>query len=239
MHHSEQHIREQVCHIGRLMHQQGYIDGTAGNITARLSEDRILTTPSGLAKGFMQPEQLLIVNLNGDRVDKPTDANRHLQPTSESHMHLECYRKRPDVNGVVHAHPPTAVALTLIGYDFKQCIIPEMVVILGLVPTTPYSTPASPENRDAIAELIVEHDAIMLSNHGSLTVADELWDAYLKLESLEHGSKIIHRALQVGRITAKIPSHQVQKLLQQRQSLGLMRPGDEQRFANLLASSVN
>lgn len=236
---TEGQLRQQICQIGRLMHQKGFIDGTAGNITARLSKNRILATPSGLAKGFMQPEQLLIVDLEGNRVDEPTDANRHLRPTSESFMHLECYRKRDDVNGVVHAHPPTAVALTLIGYDFQQCIIPEMVVILGLVPTAPYSTPASVENRDAIAGLIEEHDAIMLSNHGSLTVANTLWDAYLKLESLEHGSTIIHRALSLGNITATIPPEQVQKLLQQRQSLGLMRRGDEERFAKLLESPVS
>jgi len=234
---SEQKLRQQICHIGRLMHTRGLIDGTSGNITARLDENRVLATPSGLAKGFMQPEQLVIVNLDGERVDEPTEANQHLRPTSESFMHLECYGKRTDVNGVVHAHPPTAVALTLVGYDFQQCIIPEMVVILGLVPTTPYSTPASPANRDAIAELINEHDAILLSNHGSLTVADTLWNAYLKLESLEHGATIIHRALQVGKITARISPNEVEKLLKQRESLGLMRPGDTQRFADLLSES--
>ena len=227
---SEYKLRQEICQIGRLMHSKGLIDGTSGNITARLEENRILATPSGLAKGFMQPEHLVIVNLDGERVDEPTEANQHLRPTSESFMHLECYRKRADVNGVVHAHPPTAVALTLIGYDFRQCVIPEMVVILGLIPTTPYSTPASPANRDAIAELICEHDAILLSNHGSLTVANTLWDAYLKLETLEHGATIIHRALQVGNIAAIIPSHEVEKLLKQRESLGLMRPGDENRF---------
>lgn len=233
---SEQQLRHEMCRIGQLMHQKGFIDGTAGNITARLDDHRILATPSGLAKGFMRPEQLLIVNLDGERVDELTDANHHLRPTSESYMHLECYRKRPDVNGVVHAHPPTAVALTLIEYDFKQCIIPEMVVILGLVPTTSYTTPASSENRDAIADLIPEHDAILLSNHGSLTVADTLWNAYLKLESLEHGATIIHRALQLGQITANIPPEQVEKLLQQRKALGLMRPGDRERFAKLIKS---
>jgi len=236
---SELQLRQEICRIGQLMHEKGFIDGTAGNITARLDDDRILATPSGLAKGFMTPEQLLIVNLDGERVDEPTEANRHLRPTSESYMHLECYRKRPDVNGVVHAHPPTAVALTLIGYDFKQFLIPEMIVILGLIPTTPYATPASPENRDAIAGLIHEHDAILLSNHGSLTVADTLWDAYLKLESLEHGATIIHRALQVGQMTATIPPEQVEKLLQQREKLGLMRPSDRERFADLFSTSVS
>lgn len=233
MQQSEQELRALICRIGQLMHQKGFIDGTAGNISVRLGDNRFLTTPSGLAKGFMQPEQMIIVNLDGERVDEPSSANEHLRPTSESYMHLECYRQRDDVNGVVHAHPPTAVALTLIGYDFQQCIIPEMVVVLGLVPTAPYSTPASPENRDAIAELIEQYDAIMLAHHGSLTVADSLWNAYLKLESLEHGANIIHRAEQLGGVQS-IPAYQVEKLLAQREKLGLMRKGDRERFAKLL-----
>ena len=146
-------------------------------------------------------------------------------------MHLECYRQRDDVYGVVHAHPPTAVALTLIGFDFQVCIIPEMVVLLGLVPTAPYSTPSSKENRDAITDLIREHDAIMLSNHGSLTVAKSLWDAYLMLESLEHSATILHRALQVSDGLKPIPPEQIEKLVSYREQFGLLRPGDRERFA--------
>jgi L-fuculose-phosphate aldolase len=238
MQQSEQELRALICRIGQLMYQNGYIDGTSGNISARLDSNCILTTPSGLAKGFMQPEQLIIVNLDGERVDEPNIANEHLRPTSEIYMHLECYRQRSDVNGVVHAHPPTAVALTLTGYDFQQCIIPEMIVILGLIPTAPYSTPASPENRDAITELITEHDAIMLAHHGSLTVADTLWNAYLKLESLEHGATILHRAEQIGGVKSTIPPQQVEKLLDQREKMGLMRTGDRERFAKVLSSPI-
>lgn len=234
---SEQELRALICRVGQLMYQKGFIDGTSGNISARLDSVRVLATPSGLAKGFMQPEQLIIVNLEGERVDEPTPANAHLRPTSESYMHLECYRQRSDVNGVVHAHPPSAVALTLVGYDFQQCIIPEMVLVLGLIPTAPYSTPSSSENRDAITELIKEHDAIMLAHHGSLTVAENLWDAYLKLESLEHGATILHRAEQLGGVKTIAP-HQLEKLLDQREQLGLMRKGDRERFSKLLATST-
>ncbi len=228
---SENELRELICRVGRLMHGKGYIDATGGNISARLGDDAFLVSPSGLATGFLQPAQLLIVNLAGERVDQPTAANADLRPTSESAMHLECYRQRDDVNGVVHAHPPTAVALTLADFDFQQCLIPEVTVVLGLIPTAPYSTPSSKENRDAISGLIREHDAIMLSNHGSLTVARSLWDAYLMLESLEHNAGIIHRALQVSDRLKPIPPEQVEKLLAYREAVGLLRPGDRQRFA--------
>lgn len=227
---NEQHLREQICLIGELMHRNGYIDGASGNISARLDTNHILATPSGLAKGFMSPEHLIIVDMAGERVDTPTPANAHLRPTSELLMHLECYRQRDDVQGVVHAHPPTAVALTIAGYNFGACLIPEMVVILGIIPTAPYSTPSSVENRDAIRGLISEHDALMLAYHGSLTVAKTVWDAYLRLESLEHAAKILYMVEQLGGPKAAISPDQVEKLIAIRERLGLSRPGDAERF---------
>lgn len=228
---TEQQARQSICLAGRMMYEKGFIDGTAGNISVRLAEDRFLLSPSGLATGFLQPDHLIAVDLAGERVDLPTEMNAALRPTSESAMHLQCYRQREDVMAVVHAHPPTAVALTIAGFDFQQCIIPEMVVLLGLVPTAPYSTPSSQENSQAIKELILQHDAIMLSNHGSLTVAKSLWDAYLMLESLEHNATILFRALQVSDCLKPIPADQVEKLVAYRRQFGLFRPGDNERFA--------
>ena len=226
---NECELREQICRIGRLLYRNNMIDSGSGNISARLAPERILCTPSGLAKGFMQPEQLIIVNLDGERVDTPNEANAHLRPTSESPMHLECYRRRDDVQGVVHAHPPHAVALTLTGHGFSDCVIPEAIVLLGVIPVTPYATPSGPENRDAISQLIRQHDAIMLANHGSLTVADNLWEAYLMLETLEHTARILATARGIGPIQP-LPAYQVRKLLALRKHLGKYRAGDEARF---------
>jgi L-fuculose-phosphate aldolase len=228
----EASLRTLMCHIGRLMHQAGYIDGGSGNISARLDSERILATPSGLAKGFLQPDQLIVIDLEGNKVGPGTEANQNLRPTTELLMHLECYRQRPDVFGVVHAHPPTAVALTIAGVSLRTCVIPEAVVVLGLVPTAAYSTPSSVENRDAIRVLINQHDAIMLAYHGSLTVATDVWQAYLKLETLEHTAKILHKTAQLGPITP-LPPHQVIKLLEMRRQLGYWREGDEERFCEM------
>jgi L-fuculose-phosphate aldolase len=211
------------------LHQGRYIDATAGNISARLDKKRILATPSGLAKGFLQPDQLIIVDLDGNKIGPDDDATRDLFPTSELLMHLECYRQRPDVAGVVHAHPPSAVALTIAGVSMRTCVIPEAIVVLGLVPTAVYSTPSGPENRDAIRALIGQHDAIMLAYHGSLTVGTDVWQAYLKLEMLEHTATILHRAAQLGPITP-LPPAQVAKLLEMRRQAGYWRPGDDERF---------
>jgi L-fuculose-phosphate aldolase len=221
---SEAALREQICLIGRLMHQFQYIDGASGNISARLGENRILTTPSGLAKGFMKPDELIVVDLAGNKLEE-TPENHHLQPTSEILMHLEVYKQRADVGGVVHAHPPIAVALTIAGIQLQQCNIPEAIVILGAIPTTPYATPSSAENRDAIRELIIQHDALMLSNHGSLTVATDVWTAYLRLESLEHTAKITYMVEMLGG-GKSLPPDQLTKLKVMRQKMGLAHPNE-------------
>jgi L-fuculose-phosphate aldolase len=227
---TEQELREKICLIGQLMHRQGYIDGASGNISARLDADRVLATPSGLAKGFMTPDQLIIVDMDGKKVGPTSTTNANLRPTSEMLMHLECYKQRDDVQGVVHAHPPVSIAMTIAGYSFQKCLVPEAVVLLGIVPITPYATPSGAENRDAISQLIREHDAILLAYHGSLTVADDVWKAYLRLESLEHTAKILYMVEQLGGAKQPIAPNQVEKLLHVREQLGLARPGDAQRF---------
>jgi len=222
---NETDLRAEIVRIGRLMHAQELVDGTSGNISARLGPDRVITTPSGLAKGFLEPDQLIVVNLRGEVVQ----AAPGLRPTSELLMHLEAYRRRPDVNGVVHAHPVTAVALSIAGVSLAECVVPEAVVVLGLVPTTPYANPASEENQRAIAEIIVSHDALVLQYHGSLTVGVDVNEAYLRLETLEHTAKIIALTRLLGGGPA-LPPDQVSKLLSARQSGGFARPNDAEEF---------
>jgi L-fuculose-phosphate aldolase len=225
----ELQLREQICEIGRLMRQYNYIDATSGNISARLDAEHILATPSGLPKGRMTPDQLIIVNMDGKKVGPITEANRNLHPTSELLMHLECYKQRPDVNGVVHAHPPTAVALTVAGISLEQCLVSEVIIFLGLIPTAPYATPAGSEDRDSIAELVKIHDAIMLSNHGSLTVAHDVWTAYMRLEVLEHFANILFKVQQLGG-AKPLPLEKVEELLALRRRIGMALPEDEELF---------
>jgi L-fuculose-phosphate aldolase len=227
----EAELREQMCLIGQLMHRNGYVDGAGGNISARLDSEHLLTTPSGLAKGFMTPDQIIIADMNGNRVD--TSIHPHLRPTSEIAMHLECYRQRPDIQGVVHAHPPTTVALSIAGYSFSAIPIPEVVVLLGLIPSLPYASPASNENREQIAQAIREHDVLMLTYHGSLTVAKNLWDAYLRLENLEHSAKIIYMAQQLGGAKTFLRREEINKLIAIRERLGLLRDNEREDLLNL------
>ncbi len=225
---AQQHVsalRDEIVRVGQRMHARELVDGFSGNISARVDAEHILATPSGLAKGMLTPEQLIIVDMQGQLVE----AAPGLRPTSELLMHLEAYRRRPDISAVVHAHPMTAIALTIAGVSLAECVIPEAIVVLGLVPTTPYATPSSIENQHAISELIVGHDAILLAYHGSLTVGRSVTEAYLRLESLEHTAKIIALTRLLGG-GPNLPPEQVAKLLQTRQEWGFSRPGDLDEF---------
>jgi L-fuculose-phosphate aldolase len=233
----EPELRDQICEIGRLMRQYNYIDATSGNISARLDDDHILCTPSGLSKGQMHPDQLIVVNLDGQKVGIPTAANYDLHPTSEILMHLECYRQRPDVNGVVHAHPETAVALTVAGISLERPLLAEVVIMLGLVPTAPYATPCGEDDRDSIRELIVNHDAVMLSHHGSLTVGASVWTAYLRLEVLEHFANILYKAEQLGGVK-RLSQKNVDDLLALRRKFGYGLPEDEALFHQYYAMAA-
>ena len=222
---SESFLRAEIVRVGKLLHQFEFVDGASGNISARLDSDHILATPSGLAKGFLTEDQLIVV----DREGRLVSGAAGLKPTSELLMHLEAYKQRPDVHGVVHAHPITSVALSIAGIPLTDCVIPEAIVILGPIPTTPYATPSSAENQHAISELVKTHDAIVLAYHGSLTVGPTVWDAYLKLESLEHTAKIIALAKMLGGATP-LPVGQVQKLIDTRQKWGFARATDADEF---------
>ncbi len=225
----EQALREEILRVGRLMYERKLVVAADGNLSARLDAERVLCTPSGLCKGMMSPEELIVVDLDGRKVGPATPTSRDLRPTSEIFMHLEVYRRRPDVGGVVHAHPPITVALSIAGVSLADCMLPEVIVGLGLVPTTEYATPASQENVAAIRELIQGHDAIILQRHGALAVGPDLKTAYFRMETIEQIAQITLVLQQLG-TGEPLPPEQVEKLIAQRQKMGLMHPGEEEEF---------
>jgi L-fuculose-phosphate aldolase len=222
---TEQELREQICLVGRQLHQFRLVVGIGGNISARLDDDRFLITPSGFSKGYMNPDQLIVIDSEGNKVGAGTAANQDLRASSETPMHLEAYKKRPDVGGVLHAHPSHAVALTMAGVDLQRFTIPEGIVLLGIVPTAPYATPSSEENKVVVSDLIERHNAIMLPFHGSLTVGKDPWAAYLLLESLEHNACLIYRASLLGG-EESLPQEEIQKLLKMRRDFGFAPPAE-------------
>jgi len=226
---TEQTWRKEIVRVGRLLHERGYVAATDGNVSVRLSKNRILSTPSGFSKGFLAPEQLVVTDLEGKRVPSYEPASRALKPTSELPMHLEAYRRRPDIGAVVHAHPPICVALSIAGISLAKCLLPEVVVTLGLIPTTEYATPSSAEGPGAIRDLIANHDALVIRRHGTLTVGQDPFDAYLKVEKMEHAAYVTLILRQLGQETP-LPPAEIAKLLQMRREKGLASEGEEEDF---------
>lgn len=176
---NENQLRADICEVGRRMWQRGYVAANDGNISARLDEHSLLVTPTGVSKGFMTPEMLIKVDLYGNIIAGLGRAS------SELKMHLAAYQLRPDINCVVHAHPPIATAYAVAGLAITQPIVAEVVVNLGYVPLVPYGTPGSDELPAVIAQHLANHDGLLLANHGALTVGEDLYTAYYKMETME------------------------------------------------------
>lgn len=217
---NELELRQRICEIGKLMHTKNFLAAGDGNISTRLDRERLLITPSGLSKGFIEPDQLLVINLAGEKISPQFGKWRDLIPSTETRMHLECYRQRADVNAVIHAHPPMTIACTLAGVSLAKCTLPEVLYDLGTIPTTSYATPASEENPLAIRELVKSYDAIVLSRHGSLTVGATLWESYMRLERVEHSAQVTLAAQQaLGKPIEPLPDDAIQKLAAMRHAV--------------------
>jgi L-fuculose-phosphate aldolase len=218
---TEHELRREMVRVGRLMWERGYVAATDGNLSARLGANRLLVTASGLSKGFLSDEGLIVIDLEGEPVS--AYRARGKRPSSEIAMHLEVYRQRPDVKAVVHAHPPLATAFSIAGVSLARCVIPEVVVTLGGIPTAEYATPGTAEVPVSIRQAICDYDALILAHHGSLTVGSSLWEAYLRLEKVEHTAEITLAAQQLGQVRTLSPEA-VEKLAEKRREL-LQRQG--------------
>jgi L-fuculose-phosphate aldolase len=206
--------KDAMVEIGRRLWQRGLVAGTEGNLSARLEGDRLLTTPTGVSKGFMTADMLVLTDLDG----RVLEGDR--QPSSELKMHVEVYRNRPEINAVVHAHPPVATAFSVAGVALDRCVLPETVVTMGAIPTVPYSTPTTEEMPASLRPFIARCDAVLLSNHGAVTWAEDLEAAWFKMECLEMTATILQNALLLGGIN-DLSAAEVKKLSEIRTRLGL------------------
>jgi L-fuculose-phosphate aldolase len=211
---SEREYRQDIVEVCRRMYARGYISGSDGNVSVRLGADRLLSTPSGLNKGFISPRDCIVTNMEGKKL---LGAGK---PTSELFLHIEAYKRRPDIGAAVHAHPPIAIAFSLAGQKLPQCILPEIVMIFGSIPMTGYATPCTEEGPRAIASLIGECDALIIERHGTLTVGDTVFTAYDRLEKIEHSAEVSAAARMLGPVKP-LPREEIEKLLALREKLGL------------------
>ena len=190
---SESQLRADIVEVGRRMYARGYTASNDGNISVRLGSDRLLMTPKSVCKGFMTPDMMCITDLEGRKLQGERD------PSSEMLMHLEVYRQRPDVQAVVHAHPPIATGFAVAGIPLDRAVLAEVLTTLGSIPIAEYATPSTKELPEAVRKYIKAHDGMLLANHGALTSGADLYAAYYKMETIEHFAKISLVARLLGR----------------------------------------
>jgi L-fuculose-phosphate aldolase len=188
----EAQLRADIVEIGRRLYGRGYTASNDGNISVRLEGGRLLMTPKSVCKGFMDPGMMCITDLEGTKLAGDRD------PSSEMQMHLEVYRQRPDVNAVVHAHPPVATAFAVAGIPLDRAVLAEVVTTLGSVPIAEYATPSTRELPEAVRKYVKAHDGMLLANHGALTLGADLFSAYYKMETIEHFANISFVARMLG-----------------------------------------
>ncbi len=195
---TERDLRLAIIETGRICYAGGLMLSNNGNISMRLGNDRVVITPSGMCKGRLEPEDLLVIDLDGKLVK--ADARRKRKVSSETPMHLEAYRQRANIRAVIHAHPVNATALTVAGFPFPVDILPEVLEGLGPVPTTRFALPSSDDNARAISEFVKEHNAILIRNHGAITFGVDLDEALNHLERLESVAKTVVTAYLLGKV---------------------------------------
>ena len=208
-------IKELICEIGRRIYTNGYVAANDGNISVKISDNELYTTPTGISKGFMTTDMIIKVDRDGNVLE-----SGGLKPSTELKMHLRVYRERPDVNAVVHAHPPTATGFAVARIPLDKLIMPEAVVYLGTVPVVPYGTPSTNEIPDALSPFLQKYDSFLLENHGALTVGADLTSAYFKMETMEHYAKVSLTAHQLGG-AKELSAEQVQQLMDIRRTFNI------------------
>ncbi len=213
---SEYQIKQDICEVGRRIYTRGFVASNDGNISVRVGENEFLTTPTGVSKGFMTPDMIIKVDMEGRKIA----GGGNLKPSSEIKMHLDVYKHRPDVRSVVHAHPPTATAFAVAGIPLDKPVLPEIIISLGAVPIAKYGTPSTEEIPLAVREYLDKYDAVLLENHGALTMGTDVYNAFYKMESIEHFAKVSLAARQLGG-ERELPCPEVEKLLQIREKLGV------------------
>ncbi len=213
----EQAARRDLLRICQLLYERSYVVSSDGNVSVLLEDGRVLATPTMTCKGRMTEDLLAITDLEGRSLNGS-------RASSELAMHLLIYRERPDVKAVCHAHPPHGTAFAVAGLPIDQPILSEVILTLGCVPLAEYGTPSTEELTNAMRPLIKHHNALLMANHGAVAYGSDLWQAFDRLETLEHTAKIaiLSRALGGSR---NLPPDAIEKLINVREAAGYLDEG--------------
>lgn len=214
--------RETIVRLGRTLYERGFIAATDGNLSIRLSPERILITPTCMCKGMMSAHDLVVVDMKGRRLEGDRNVS------SEVAMHLLIYSLRPDVQGIVHAHPPTATGFAAAGVALDQPLISEIVLTLGAVPLAQYGCPGTPELSESLRSFVPTHEAILMANHGVVAYADDIERAFMHMETVEHFAKIMLVARSLGQPQV-LNAEQVRELEAIRAKMEAARKNESER----------
>lgn len=211
---TEDEHRRDICVLGQWLAERGYVAATDGNISVRLDPRRVLTSPTGINKGMMAADDLVITDLNGRKL------SGRRSPSSELAMHLLIYKRRPEIHAVCHAHPPVATGYAAAGIPLNKALVSEVVLALGCIPVARYGTPGTPELTAALEPLVQHYDSILMANHGVVTYGPDLLTAWFRMETTEHFARVSLVTELLGK-QVLLSSEDVEKLLAARARYGL------------------
>ncbi|MGI8744501.1 MAG: class II aldolase/adducin family protein [Bryobacteraceae bacterium] len=216
-------LRQDVVDVGKLVFDKGWVAANDGNISIRLDANRILCTPTAISKGMMRPDDLIICDCAGNKLEGIRER------TSEIAMHMTIYKIRPDVKAVVHAHPPVATGYATAGRALNQALLPEAIICLGCVPLADYGLPGTPALTDGMLPYIPKYDAILMGNHGSVAYGEDVYQAFFRMDTVEHFARISLVAELLGGPKV-LPRYEVEQLFAARERYGVksrcsMEPG--------------
>ena len=214
---TEEQTRADIVEVGRRLWQRGFVASNDGNISVRLDDRRLITTPKSVSKGFMTADMMVVTDFEGKKLAGDRD------PSSELKMHLQVYRDRADARAVVHAHPPTATGFAVAGIPLDRAVLAEVVTTLGSIPIAEYATPSTDELPIACSKYLKAHDGLLLANHGALAIGPDLFTAYYRMETIEHFAKISLVTRMLGRENL-LSRDEVQRLQGLRGMYGIASP---------------
>ncbi len=206
---TESQHRNDIIEICGRVYRNGWVASNDGNISIKIGPDSVLCTPTGMSKGYLTADQLVKVDMNGNKLEG------ELEASSEVKIHLDVFKNKPGVNSAVHAHPPYSTAYAVAGLPLDQCIIPEIIVSLGSIPLTEYGTPSTQEIPNSIRKYLKDHNAFLMENHGAFTIGGDVYQAYYRMESMELFAKISLLAKTLGNVN-NISEENVRKIMDMR-----------------------
>ncbi|MDR0871699.1 MAG: class II aldolase/adducin family protein [Planctomycetaceae bacterium] len=190
-------VKDEICDIGRRIYNKGFAAANDGNISFRIDDDTVVCTPTQVCKGFLKPDDVCIVDMDGNQIVKNPNGRKR---TSEVMLHLTVMKKRPEVKSVVHCHPPHATAFGIAREAIPQCVLPEVDIYMGDVPIAKYGIPGGQELADTVLSFIDKSDIIVLANHGTVSVGPTIEKAYWLTELLDAYCRILLISRDLGKV---------------------------------------